>query len=108
VSEAQTTTIEIGGERVEVPVHVPVLPVRNTVVFPGVTLPLSVGRPASLAAVQQAARSGGFLAVVTQRAPDTEQPRLRSVRWPRSSTWPTPARVSRWSRSGWLGFACAT
>ncbi|MEX2204807.1 MAG: endopeptidase La [Myxococcota bacterium] len=79
MSKAQTTTIEIGGERVEVPVRVPVLPVRNTVIFPGVTLPLSVGRPASLAAVQQAAKSGGFLAVVTQRAPDTETPRLEDL-----------------------------
>ncbi len=76
MSEPQTSTIEIGGERMEVPVRVPLLPVRNTVIFPGVTLPLSVGRPTSLAAVQHAARSGGFLVVATQRAPDTEQPGL--------------------------------
>jgi ATP-dependent Lon protease len=76
VSETQKTTIEIGGERLEVPTRVPLLPVRNTVVFPGVTLPLSVGRAASLAAVQAAARTGGFLAVATQRAPETETPRL--------------------------------
>jgi ATP-dependent Lon protease len=79
VSEPKTTQIEIAGERMEVPVRVPLLPVRNTVIFPGVTLPLSVGRPASLAAVQNAARSGGFVAVVTQRAPDTEQPRLEEL-----------------------------
>jgi ATP-dependent Lon protease len=79
LSEAQTTPIEIAGERMEVPVRVPLLPVRNTVIFPGVTLPLSVGRPASLAAVQQAARSGGFMVVATQRAPDTEQPRLEDL-----------------------------
>jgi ATP-dependent Lon protease len=79
VSEPQTTHIEIAGERMEVPVRVPLLPVRNTVIFPGVTLPLSVGRPASLAAVQHAAKSGGFVAVVTQRAPDTEQPRLEDL-----------------------------
>jgi len=79
LSEAETTAIEIAGERMEVPVRVPVLPVRNTVIFPGVTLPLSVGRPASLAAVQQAARSGGFMVVATQRVPDTEQPRLEDL-----------------------------
>ena len=76
MSDTQTSTIEIGGERMEVPVRVPLLPVRNTVIFPGVTLPLSVGRPTSLAAVQHAARSGGFLVVATQRVPDTEEPRL--------------------------------
>ncbi len=79
MSEPQTTHIEIAGERMEVPVRVPLLPVRNTVIFPGVTLPLSVGRPASLAAVQSAAKTGGFVAVVTQRAPDTEQPRLEDL-----------------------------
>jgi ATP-dependent Lon protease len=79
VSEIKTTPIEIGGERLDVPVRVPLLPVRNTVVFPGVTLPLSVGRAASLAAVQAAARNGGFLAVGTQRAPETETPRLEDL-----------------------------
>jgi ATP-dependent Lon protease len=79
VSEPKKIEIEIGGERLEAPVRVPLLPVRNTVVFPGVTLPLSVGRAASLAAVQAAARTGGFLAVVTQRAPETENPRLEDL-----------------------------
>jgi ATP-dependent Lon protease len=79
VSEAKTTAIEIGGERLDVPARVPLLPVRNTVVFPGVTLPLSVGRAASLAAVQAAAKSGGFLAVATQRAPETENPQLADL-----------------------------
>ena len=79
MSETKTTPIEIGGERLDVPVRVPLLPVRNTVVFPGVTLPLSVGRAASLAAVQAAARNGGFLAVATQRAPETETPRLEDL-----------------------------
>ena len=79
MSEPKSTTIEIGGERLEVPARVPLLPVRNTVVFPGVTLPLSVGRAASLAAVQSAAKSGGFLIVATQRAPETESPRLADL-----------------------------
>ena len=67
-------SLRIGNDTLEVPDELPLLPVRNTVVFPGVTLPLSVGRPKSLAAVQAAARAGGFLAVVSQRAPETEQP----------------------------------
>ena len=79
MSNPKTTAIEIGGERLDVPARVPLLPVRNTVVFPGVTLPLSVGRAASLAAVQSAAKSGGFLAVATQRAPETESPRLADL-----------------------------
>jgi len=79
VTEAKKTLIEIGGERLEVPQRMPLLPVRNTVVFPGVTLPLSVGRAESLAAVQSAAKSGGFLVVASQRAPETETPRLEDL-----------------------------
>ena len=61
MSEGETTSVEIGGERVEVPVRVPVLPVRNTVIFPGVTLPLSVGRKESLAAVRARLTRAGRL-----------------------------------------------
>ncbi len=74
VSENGDFSIEIGGETVSVPRELPLLPVRNTVVFPGVTLPLNVGRSRSLAAVQAASRSGGLLAVLPQRAADTEEP----------------------------------
>jgi ATP-dependent Lon protease len=74
MSDVPTFRVEIGGDSIEVPVELPLLPVRNTVVFPGVTLPLSVGRARSLAAVQAAAKAGGLLAVLSQRAPDTEEP----------------------------------
>ena len=51
----------------------PVLPLRDVVVFPGVTVPLSIGRPKSLAALERAGE-GGFMIVVTQRDPATEDP----------------------------------
>jgi len=62
-----------GEERVEVPSILPVLPVRDLVVFPGVTVPLSVGRAKSLAALQRAG-AGGFLIVATQREAGVEDP----------------------------------
>ncbi len=66
--------IEIGGEVLQIPAELPLLPVRNTLVFPGTQVPLSVGRPLSLGAVAAAAKVGGLLAVVTQQRPDDEQP----------------------------------
>ena len=42
-----------------------ILPVRNLVLYPGIVHPITIGRPASLAAAQEAARSrsaGGFAA----------------------------------------------
>ena len=51
----------------------PCSPVRDLVVFPGVTVPLSVGRAKSLAALERAG-SGGFLIVATQREAGIEDP----------------------------------
>ena len=66
--------MRVGAERVDVPSVLPVLPVRNVVVFPGVTAPLIVGRPRSLAALESAGQ-GGLLLVATQRDPSTDDPR---------------------------------
>jgi len=64
---------EGGGGHLEIPRVLPVLPVRDAVVFPGVTAPLAVGRPGSLAALEDAGE-GGFLLIATQRDAATEQP----------------------------------
>jgi ATP-dependent Lon protease len=65
--------IALGDERVEIPETLPVLPVRDTVAFPGATLPLAVGRPRSLAALELAGQ-GGLLVVATQRSAETDEP----------------------------------
>ncbi|MEE2679592.1 MAG: endopeptidase La [Myxococcota bacterium] len=70
---ADETRLSIGQEEVRIPGVLPILPVRDVVVFPGVTVPLAIGRPASLAALERAG-PGGFLIVATQRDPGTEQP----------------------------------
>ncbi len=44
-----------------------VLPVRNMVLFPGIVLPLSIGRPQSIAAAQEAAGSDRPLGIILQR-----------------------------------------
>ncbi|MCC5794361.1 MAG: endopeptidase La [Chromatiales bacterium] len=51
-----------------------ILPVRNTVVFPGAVVPLTIGRPLSIAAAEEAARSGRRIGLVLQRDPATENP----------------------------------
>ncbi len=68
----------VGEEGVEIPVILPVLPVRDAVVFPGLNVPLVIGRPASLAALDQAGQ-GGFLVVATQKDPTTENPGLEDL-----------------------------
>jgi len=76
LSENQpTSSLTFGEERVEVPTTLPVLPVRDAVIFPGVTNPLAIGRPKSVAALE-AAGLGGFLLIATQKDPALDEPGL--------------------------------
>ena len=51
-----------------------ILPVRSTVVYPGMVLPLSVGRERSIAAAQEAAKNERPLGIVQQKDPTVEEP----------------------------------
>ena len=53
---------------------VPVLPLRNMVLFPTVVMPVTVGRKSSLKLVQNAFAEGKQIAVFCQKEPDTENP----------------------------------
>src|ERR1700693_3428629 len=50
------------------------LPVRNCLLFPGMVLPLTIGRPASIAAAQEAAQSGPKVGLLLQDDASIEQP----------------------------------
>ena len=52
-----------------------IVPVRNTVLFPGMVLPISVGRPGSIAAAQQAVREQRQIGILMQRDQAQEEPR---------------------------------
>ena len=53
----------------------PIVPVKRTVLFPGVMMPLTIGRPRSISAVEAASKSEDkTLLIVAQRQPDLEQP----------------------------------
>jgi ATP-dependent Lon protease len=55
-------------------VHLPLLPLKDVVVFPRMVLPLLVGRPYSLAAVEDCLAAGKELFLCTQRDPNAETP----------------------------------
>src|SRR4051794_15109869 len=58
----------------------PVLPIRNSVLFPFVHMPFSVGRPLSMAAVEAALESEGReLIVVSQRESVVEEPAQKDL-----------------------------
>jgi ATP-dependent Lon protease len=61
-------------KKFSVPEALPVLPVRDTVLFPGAVLPLTVGRESSLALVNSLEGDEKLLAVVAQLDPRIEDP----------------------------------
>jgi len=57
-----------------VPDSLPILPLKNTVLFPGVVVPITVGRDRSLALVKEAYAGDKIIGVVTQIDEDVEEP----------------------------------
>ncbi len=58
----------------------PILPVKRTVLFPGVMIPLTIGRERSIAAVNAATKTEEkIVVVVAQRDPQTEEPALSDL-----------------------------
>ena len=61
-------------EDVEVPETIPILSLRNTVLFPGVVLPISIGRPRSIQLIKDVYRNDRIVGTVAQKDPDMENP----------------------------------
>ena len=57
-----------------IPDELPVLTLRNTVLFPGSIVPLGIGRPKTVRLVEESIRDHGMVAVVAQRDPDVDDP----------------------------------
>jgi len=62
-----------------IPETLPILPLRNTVLFPGVVLPITVGRDKSIKAVNEAYKSDKLIGVVAQRDANIEDPEPKDL-----------------------------
>ncbi len=56
------------------PAELPILPLRNTVLFPGVVIPITVGRDRSIKLIQEVYRGNRTLGVVSQKDSEIEEP----------------------------------
>ncbi|MGD9224802.1 MAG: endopeptidase La, partial [Desulfobacteraceae bacterium] len=63
----------------EMPTSLPLLPVRDVVIFTDMLLPLFVGRDKSIRAVESAASKDRFLFVATQKDPEIENPKADDI-----------------------------
>ncbi len=69
-SEQQPTTI---------PNEIPILPLRNTVLFPGVVLPITVGRDKSIQAANDAYKADKLIGVLSQKDSALEDPAMKDL-----------------------------
>lgn len=62
-----------------IPLELPLLPLRNTVLFPGVVLPITVGRDKSIKAVSDAYKADKLIGVIAQKDSGVEQPTVSDL-----------------------------
>lgn len=63
----------------KLPQKIPVLPLRNNVLFPGVVIPISVGREKSIKAVKKAYKESKYIAVLTQKDVNMDEPDFKDL-----------------------------
>lgn len=64
---------------IEVPAEIALLPLRNTVLFPGVVLPITVGRDKSIKAVNDAYKGDKLIGVIAQKDSNVEDPGVKDL-----------------------------
>jgi ATP-dependent Lon protease len=69
--------VEINDD--QLPELLPILPLRNTVIFPGVVAPITAGRDKSLRLIKSVSEKDKFVGMVAQMEGDTEDPRQSEV-----------------------------
>ena len=63
----------------ELPETLPILPLRNTVLFPGIIIPITVGRSKSIKLAQKYSRNNEPIGVVTQKENEVEEPTIDDI-----------------------------
>ncbi|WP_136480959.1 endopeptidase La [Cognatitamlana onchidii] len=63
----------------ELPETLPILSLRNTVLFPGVVIPITAGRDASIKLINDANKGGKVVGVVAQKDESVEKPKAKDI-----------------------------
>lgn len=61
------------------PEQLPILAIKNTVLFPGIVIPITVNRDKSIKAVEDAYANGKMIGVLTQKNQDMENPKPEDI-----------------------------
>src|SRR5690349_12465146 len=63
----------------KIPDVLSILPLRNTVLFPGVVIPITVGRDKSISLIKDAYKGDKTIGVVSQKNDTVEDPRIEDL-----------------------------
>ena len=66
-------------KKMNIPDVLPILPLRNTVLFPGVVIPITVGREKSLRLIQEVYKKNKILGAIAQKDGTIEDPELEDL-----------------------------
>ncbi|MEY2586726.1 MAG: endopeptidase La [Bacteroidota bacterium] len=61
-------------DKIDIPAELPLLPLRNTVLFPGVVIPITVGRDKSIKAIEESYKTDKLVGVLSQKDSNVEDP----------------------------------
>ncbi len=67
------------NDNIEIPDSLPILPLRNTVLFPGIVLPITVGREKSIKLIRDAYKKNKLIGTLTQRNPNINDPESKDL-----------------------------
>ena len=74
-----TNEDEVALEKENLPDVLPILPLTNTVLFPGVVIPINAGRDKSIKLIKDANKSSKLIGVVAQRNINDENPGIENI-----------------------------
>ena len=74
-----TSEDEEALEKEDLPEIVSVLPLKNTVLFPGVVIPITVGRDKSIQLIKEANKGDKVIGVIAQKSLETENPKAADL-----------------------------
>ncbi|MBD9178442.1 MAG: endopeptidase La [Odoribacter splanchnicus] len=70
---------ELLNDNLQIPDTLPILPLRNTVLFPGVIIPINIGRSKSLKLIRDAYKQSALIGVIAQKDTNTENPGMNDL-----------------------------
>ena len=70
---------EMLNDNTQIPDTLPILPLRNTVLFPGVIIPINIGREKSLKLIRNSYKQNAMIGVIAQQDTNTENPGLKDL-----------------------------